>query len=167
MSLGKKINQFEALPEQTLKEFNAIFNKSPIEGDGTSEVEIGEVLGPATVRRVTIGNRSIAHRFNELDESAELILAKEGAFEETNAESENEVMTKKEMELEPLQYMLLQYLRGCTSQFHTQIEIAEKLGKSNRTIREAMRDMEGMGIFTVTSVKAIHRLKVVLTEEWR
>lgn len=177
MSLGKKINEFEALPVQTLRQFNRVFEESCLEGRDCAEVEIGEIIGPANVRRLLVDGKEIVHTFNELDESTALLFGVEdrsmlvlresgGATISTNAENENLVMQEREMALEPLEYMILQYLRGCTSPYHTQNEIAEKLGKSSRTVRTVLRDMEEKGILESSAVKSFHRIKITLKEEW-
>jgi hypothetical protein len=165
MTIGTRINKFENSAKQTVEEFNKLFKENKLDGfSNDMEVEIGDMIGP-NERLVTVGGVEMKHDFNpglgELGESFMNI----GDIT-TNRELENEVMTEKEMELEPLEYMILQYLRGARSQFHTQIEIAGKLNKSVRRVRDIMHSLEERKIIEVKNITNIQRLKITVAEAW-
>ena len=60
--VGVFINKFESLPSQTVKDFNDIFVLSPIMGDDSHEVEIGEYVGGLT-RKIMVNGEEMFHVF--------------------------------------------------------------------------------------------------------
>jgi len=72
MTLIDKINHFESLDKQTVKEFNKLFTTCPISGivDENALVEIGEIADTSTTRFLTVGNTLvIKHRFVPVEET--------------------------------------------------------------------------------------------------
>lgn len=188
MGIGNKIKEFEELPEQTLREFNRVFSGNEL--DFNPSVEIGEIVGPANVRKVLVDGKEVKHAFNTTVSLNDLIPmdaplgdwsrdkeCREEAEEErkkfhsngitTNAELENMIMTEAEMKLEPVEYKLLQYFRGCQSPYHTQDEIGGRLGITTRSLRDVMKRMEQKGIITTEIViVSVSRTYVVINDEW-
>jgi hypothetical protein len=164
MKIGNKIHQFEALPEHKLKLFNQVFEFSPLEGQDDDEVEIGDILGPATTRVVYVNGKPVKHSFEPVYPFGdERMYVKEL---ETNEELSNQIMSEEEMKLEPIQYMLLQYLRGCQRPFHTKLEIADKLNKSAKNIGTVLRGLEERNVLKTRSIPSMHKLEITLNEEW-
>lgn len=189
-----RINKFEALPEQTVAEFNKIFYDNQItQGRLEAEVEIGEILGPANVRELIVDGVKTRHEFRIHTNAPALyeafLLDVQGARsqgypkddyvktsapkvrrnmqeQQSNANLENLVLEDKEMKLEPIEYMLLQYFRGCQSVFHTQPEIASKISKSVRTIRDTLKRMEEKQILQTNVIPEIHKMAITVNEEW-
>jgi DNA-binding MarR family transcriptional regulator len=196
MSLGKKINQFESLTEQTLRTFNELFTDCPIleAVNADAEVEIGEVVGPDNVRRVLVDGKELIHSFKlnsdyqsllpqcvqtgdfteELEVRKEALtlqkqklgLTARDAAIETNARLENLIITERELALEPSEYVLLQYLRGCQSPYHTQLEIAEKTRRAVRTVRKALKSLEKSKAIRIEMIASMHRMAVFVNEDW-
>jgi len=165
MGIGTKIKKFEAMPEQNLKQFNEVFTDSTLTGNENAEVKIGPIVGPSNVRMLLVGGEEVVHKF-----TVAVFLGREGRLigepTTTNAKLENEIMTEKEMGLEPVEYMMLQYLRGCQSSLHTQLEIADKLNKSVRGVRNTLKQMEEKEIITIVPLLNIHRLEINVNEVW-
>lgn len=194
-TLIDKINQFESLPKQTVFHFNKIFVGNELsEGNLSDEVTIEDIAGPANVRFLTVGDKRIKHEFNitkneefsPIEESNEEPRLKPQAkkarfkFVQSNGTSyltrkklsdnetaENLVLEDREMQLDPIEYMVLQYLRGCVSVYHTQVGIASRLNKSDRGIRNVLNRMEEKNIIKVKSLPNHHRIEVKIAEEWR
>lgn len=164
MNIGNKIHKFEELPEQKLKQFNEVFEFSPLEGRDEDEVEIGDVLGPATTRIVYVNGKPVKHCFLPVYPFGE----ERGFVKElaTNEQLENQIMSEEEMKLEPIEYVVLQYLRGCQSPYHTKLEIAGKLNKSAKNIGTVLRGLEEKNIVTTRSIPSMHKIEITLTEEW-
>lgn len=78
---------------------------------------------------------------------------------------DNFVMTRQEMELEPVHYFILQYLRGCEHDYHTQTEIGEKLNISVRSIRDNLHKMQELGIIKQEVSK--QKTKITIDEKWQ
>jgi hypothetical protein len=163
MNLINKINKFEAQPMQTVEVFNKLFTNCPIEGrDNTAEVEIGEILGPVHVRQLYVNGVAVPHSFESMGELSEE--TRENVT--TNENLDNVVITPKELELDPVEYVVLQYLRGCQSPYHTQIEIASKVNKSVRGIRDVLKRMESKEIITMKPLTGLQRISISITENW-
>lgn len=63
-TLIDKINEFEALPKQTVEEFNKIFTDKPLKDlMNHLEVEIGEIADTDTTRYLMVGNLIVKHSF--------------------------------------------------------------------------------------------------------
>lgn len=173
MTLIDKIGAFENAPAQTLCEFNKIFHSDGITfGNLEDEVVIGKILGPVNVRSIFIGGKEYSHTF-DITSSVHMPGESYVNFDEkgvtsvtTNENLKNDFLTEQEMEMNPFEYMLLQYFRGAQSPYHTQEEIAVKLRKSSRGIRNVLRRMEEGGIITTQIVPKLHRMHVTITEDW-
>lgn len=177
MGIGEKIKLFESLPEQTVQKFNEVFPESILnvnKFNPTSEVEIDDIVGPENRRHLYIDEERIVHTFEIelpkiLDENTSarnaVLMRKDGTLE-TNASLENMVMEEKEMELEPIEYVVLQYLRGCQNPYHTQVEIAAKLRRSSKGIRNVLKKMEEKQIIATKSIVNQQRMLITINEEW-
>lgn len=181
MGIGVKISEFENSPEQDVKTFNKIFTDCPLNVNNYSpraEVEIGPILGPEMRRELFVDGVKIEHTFRE-DFFLPLDLPTNGAVKVfqnkrgsatvttiTNQNLENLVIEEKEFDLEPIEYMMLQYLRGCQSEYHTQPEIAGKLKRSLRGIRNCLKSMEQKNIIKVNNIPAHHKLHISINEDW-
>lgn len=163
MSIGKKINEFEAQPEQILSVFNQVFAQylpAPVIGLDNAEVEIGEIVGPANVRKLLINGEEVVQEFRNVNQ-------RNWDDIDSSEEGENTVISDKEIaQLEPIEYMTLQYLRGCQSQYHTQRKISENLNKSIRNMREVFKRLENKGVIEVKNIPSKHKMLVTINEEW-
>lgn len=71
-TLMDKINHFESLSSQTVKDFNEIFTNSPLESLAPDlEVEIGELADSDTTRFLTVGKLTVKHSFQPVREMVE------------------------------------------------------------------------------------------------
>lgn len=191
MSIGQKILEFENALEQTVKTFNELFVEckipSYIEKEDkkllvltSDEVEIGEIIGPDLVRKVYVNGVEVRHIFvpeflmpldipeevmNGAKNNRNIFMRKENTLM-TNEDLENTVMSDEEMKLDPMEYVLLQYLRGCQSPYHTQIEMADKLNKSRRGLRNVIRRLEEKNIIETKNIVNHHRIYIKINEEW-
>lgn len=192
-TLIDKINDFEN-GEETVEKFNAIFLDNKLDGFKPDEVvTIGEPCSPETVRLVTVGNEKIRHDFKfvvgevpftegDVRENTGEWAArkaaglpfwrdKNGNYAEPKTiyiKGENTIMTDKEMKLKPIQYFLLQYLRGCENSFRSQTEIAEDLNIVVKTVRAQLQQLQELDVISITK-PGIHnqsRLKIVVKEDW-
>lgn len=161
-SLIQRINKFESLPRKTVQEFNKIFTEQKLDGfDLEDEVKIGEIFGPANVRTLRIDGDEVQYAFSVLN-TEDLRYTDY----ETNENLENLVLEEKELELDPFEYKLLQYFRGCQSTFHTQVEIAAKMKKSLRGLRSALARMEQKKIISTEFIAKVGKTTVTINEEW-
>ena len=179
-TLIDKINAFENLPEQTVYHFNKLFPSSEItSGNLQDEVTIGIPTGPENVRSLLVNGGEVFHLFhiNSISDNEEiqLPLGRSNAVTyvrvarkvaETNEGTENTILDEDEMKLEPLHYLLLQYFRGCASPYHTQPEIANKLSRSVRAIRDNMKAMDQLNIISIDKSSEHNRMKIAVNEDW-
>jgi hypothetical protein len=174
MSIGQKINQFENAPEQTVSTFNDIFKDCQLLNfPQDAEVEIGEIIGPDLVRAIFVGGVKIKHTFVQefiipLDMPFDLrsVVMRKDNMLVTNEELENLEMTEEEMKLDPYEYIVLQYLRGCQSPYHTQLEMAKKLNKSARGLRTVLKRLESKKIIETKNIVNHQRIHIRITEDW-
>lgn len=187
-TLIDKIKEFESGTE-TVESFNTIFNNCQItDQDLDSVITIGTPVSPETVREVTINGITFRHDFKPVMQSIAPVEGdikfwneyvphnKRGVlFTKDNNPSvkivyntENIVMTEKEMGLEPIHYFILQYLRGCENPYHTQQEIANKLNLVVRTIRDQLHKMVELNIITTSKdISNKTKTKILIKEEWQ
>ncbi len=166
-TLIDKINKFESLRTQNVFEFNKIFIGSEItQGRLEWEVVIGDILGPENVREVFVNAVSTRHVF--VIQTGVPTLSSEFNFLDKGKGDFrlNSVLEEKEMELEPVEYMMLQYFRGCQNTLHTQVEIALKLKKSSKGIRNSMKSMEKKNILKAEVIPQLHKIAVTINEDW-
>lgn len=179
MSIGLKIHKFEQSTEQTVETFNKIFPESKLNFSADAEVEIGEIVGPETRRVLLIDGKEIHHTFHSevlmpldlpedlvSDQDYKRVFLRKDNTVITNANLENVVMSEEEMKLEPVEYVILQYLRGSQSPYHTQLEMAQRLNKSARGLRDVIRRMESKKMITVKNIVNHHRFYITVNEEW-
>ncbi len=173
-SFGKKIQQFENSQDQSIRGFNELFIDAPLKGFSLKcEVEIGDILGPDTRRVVYVDGVPVTHDFRR----------EEGGFDEvttentgpkgyvrkldglrTNKNTENFLITDKEVNLGPIKYFILQYLRGSENPYHNVNELIARLKLSKQTINKHLKELSNLGVISVTpEVKS--RTKIVVTEE--
>lgn len=68
MNLIDKIRMFEALPQQTVAEFNKLFTNCKLDDLAADlEVEIGELADSDTTRMLSVGKLTVKHRFVPVD----------------------------------------------------------------------------------------------------
>lgn len=174
-TLIDKLNLFENSANQTVAQFNKIFIGNELStGNLEDEVVIGEIVGPEDVRILTVGNTKLEHSFTvtvqtmpgiervSLDKTGRLAVQ----VHTSNENLENLILEEKEMEMEPIEYVLLQYFRGSQSPYHTQVEIAARLRKSARGIRGVLKRMEEKQIIKQKNDPTVHKILVTVNEEW-
>lgn len=165
-SLIDLINKFENSLQQDVKTFNTVFPLCPLLiGIPSDEVEIGKILGPVNMRELKVGQKEISHLFNIVTTSKFTEGFKYSEFA-TNDSSENLVLDEKELKLDPFEYKLLQYFRGCQSNLHTQQEIAARMFKSLKGVRSALTRMEKKNIIKSTNLVSIRKMSIAINEEW-
>lgn len=166
LSLIERFDKLESLPRSTVTEFNKLFPERPIDYialgfDLNDEVEIGRIIGPDFVRLLKVDGKEIEHAFNTLSKDERV-----RAEFETNANLENLLLPEKELELDPFEYKLLQYFRGCQSIYHTQLEIAVKIRKSLRRVRAVIEKMEEKKIISTEYIPKVAKTTIIVNEEW-
>lgn len=195
MNLIDKINAFES-GEQTVARFNEMFPHSRLHLDNALIVEIGNPCSPETTRELFIGTEVLKYDFrptlmadayeaDPLRQTGEWTARKAsgqtfwrnaaGEFSKGTGQKkgifvyneDNFVLSKKEMELSPTQYFILQYLRGCESAVQTKTEIATRLSLSIRTVRDVLMDMQMAKIIKMEYVQGNKtKSKITVTEDW-
>jgi hypothetical protein len=185
-TLIDRINTFEA-GDENVANFNKIFSDCPLIGYNSDDyVTIGFPVSPETVREVTInGVKTFRHDFRPrlgefpaptendfkpLSERVEKVPVVRGPRSTKIVYNEdNTVMTKNEMSLKPSHYFVLQYLRGCTNDNHTQEEIAKNLNISIRGLRNLFKEMEEQKILSFSkSMKSNqNKTKITICANWR
>lgn len=166
LSLIERFDKLESLPRSTVTEFNKLFPERPIDYialgfDLNDEVEIGRIIGPDFVRLLKVDGKEIEHAFNTHKD--ERVTREEF---ETNEKLENLLLPEKELELDPFEYKLLQYFRGCQSIYHTNLEIAVKIRKSLRQVRTVIERMEQKKIIATEYIPKVAKTTITVNEEW-
>lgn len=191
MNLIEKINRFEET-SQSVECFNLIFENCPLVSFSESAyVEIGSPGDTDTRRYVTVGNKTFLHDFSYKertlgDELYEELLEERRAERtqkvnqkrrraelgkpekpELDKPGDNLVLSVKELELlNAGQYLLLQYLRGCRSNYVTLTNVGAHLGLSRKTIKKDLQHLTQCGILEVEEVKRVNALKITIEENW-
>lgn len=177
-SIIDKINEFESGTEHTVEAFNLIFQDCPIEWNNPkAEVEVLGVVGPHNVRDIRVDGCRKRHEFvlpvsngTTYHDNEELV-----PFEDnrkslkdypTNENTENIVLSSKELSLCPHEYFILQYLRGCESPYHTYVEISKKLNLADKTVVKYAKQMAAKGILQVSPEIRGHRVFIKIDNAW-
>jgi hypothetical protein len=164
------MNPFELFERthKTVNDFNAIFYNSKLKASETAEVEIGSIVSGNT-RRVYVDGQKLFHEFVPVKVRPEKVLTKpdkEKVKKSIVGDYENNrVISKREMELTPTQYKLLQLIRGFDSVWHSTEKLREKLRTCKRTVRYTLTEMEALGIIEVERVR--EGTKIILKGEWK
>jgi hypothetical protein len=189
-TLIDKINTFES-GDENVANFNKVFKDCPLDMTlhkltPDDYVSIGFPCSPETRREITVnGLKTLKHDFQprlgefpsatendtsfkyEREEKAPVIRGSRSTKIVYN--EDNTVMTKQEMTMKSSHYFVLQYLRGCTNDNHTQEEIAKNLNISIRGLRNLFKEMEEQKIlsFSKTMKSNQNKTKITICENWR
>jgi biotin operon repressor len=177
-----RIEEFESGELQTVSKFNSLFVDAPLVWNNqNAEVEVLGIVGPANVREILVDGCRKRHEFPlPLDESRyhdeeayDPSLIDENDTKKylknypTNEGKENFVLTNDEMKLDPFEYFIMQYLRGCDSPYHTTTEIAKKLNMSTKTVHRHTKNMQEKGMIVITSEIRFQRIHIKVTDAWQ
>lgn len=174
-SFGKKIQKFENSEDQSVRGFNEMFSEAPLKGLSLKcEVEIGDVLGPDTRRVVYVDGVPVTHDFMREEGGVDDVTTDDTAGPKgyvrkldtlvTNKNTDNFFITDKEVDLGPIKYFIMQYLRGSENPYHNVNELVTRLKLSKQTVNKHLNELTTLGVISVTpEVKS--RTRIVVNEE--